>query len=79
MLLQEINIVPLPVEVTEELVLLLVDIGIPRLVTLGHGLGIHLNLSQVLLHLVLFSFQMISLKYPKINPKKLGTKNGDLP
>ena len=42
----------LPVELTEEIILLLVDIGISCTVTVCHGLGVCLDLSQVLLKLM---------------------------
>ena len=46
----------------EKLVLLLVDIRVPRTITVCHGLSICLDLSQVPLHLDLLSFQAISLE-----------------
>ena len=79
MLLQCINVILLPIETTEELVLFFVDICIPCMVVLYHGLSICLDLSQVLLHLVLLLFQMISLKYPRDQSPELGTKDGELP
>ena len=46
----------------KELILLLVDICIPRTVAVRHGLGVHLNLSQIFLHLNLLLLQTISLE-----------------
>ena len=65
MFLQAVDIVLLSVKTTKELILFLVDIGIPRLVTIGHSLHIGLNLGQVFLHLNLLLFQMIPLRSPQ--------------
>ena len=59
---QSINIGPLAINSTKEFILLLVDVRIPCTVAIRHGLGIRLDLSQVLFHLVLLSFQAIPLR-----------------
>ena len=66
---QTTPVIPLFVQITEEFVLLLINMGVPCPVTLSHGLSICLDFSQVLLHLVLLPFQTISLKSPKINQR----------
>ena len=63
----------------EELILFLVNICIPHMIALGHGLGICLDLGQILPHLVLLSFQMIPLKSSHGSVWLIGTKGGDLP
>ena len=60
--LQGVDISSLLVNSTKELVLLLVDVHIPFMVAICHGLCICLDLSQVPLHLGLLPFQMIPLK-----------------
>ena len=52
----------LTIDSTKELVLFLVDIRVSRTVAIRHGLGIRLDLGQVLLHLVLLPLQTIPLK-----------------
>ena len=53
---QGVNIIPLPIKMAEKLVLLFVNICVSCVVAVSHGLGIHLDLSQVPLHLVLLLF-----------------------
>ena len=56
------------IKLLEEFILLLVDIPISHTITVRHSYGISLDLGQVFLHLAQFPFQMISLKFPQINP-----------
>ena len=49
------------------------------MIAVCHSLGICLDLSQVPLHLVLFLFQMISLKSPKISPRNKERRMGTYP
>ena len=62
LILQCVNVDPLPVEAMEEFILLLVNICVPCTIAVHHGLSIHLDLGQILLHLGLLSLQTIPLK-----------------
>ena len=79
LLFQGVDVNTLMIDLTEKLVLFLVNIRVPRTVAIRHGLGIRLDLSQVLFHLVLLSFQMIPLRSNYGSVQSIGTKGGDLP
>ena len=61
-LLQRINISPLPIDTSKELVLLFIDVRVPGTIAVGHSFCICLNLGQVLLHLGLLPLQTIPLE-----------------
>ena len=60
--LQGVNIGPLAIDSTKELVLFFVNVGVPRSVAICHGLSICFDLGQILFHLVLLSLQPIPLR-----------------
>ena len=60
--LQGVDIGSLTIDSTKELVLLFVDIGVPRPVAICHGLSVRFDLGKVLLHLILLSLQPIPLR-----------------
>ena len=60
--LQGVDIGLLSIDPTEELVLFFIDIRVPRMVAICHGLGIRFNLGQVFFHLALLALQPVSLE-----------------
>ena len=60
--LQSIDISPLPINSTKELVLFFVNVCVPGMIAICHSLHVHLDLSQVFLQLVLLLLETISLE-----------------